>query len=328
MKVNGLYVSFLINLASLPLIFYYILRKGSVIRVFNNIDAIFFADGKPDNIIPDDLRNEFDNIITIKNKGEYLSREDKAFMLKLLKRYPCSWHFLLKCLIKIRNYSYEIQRLHPKAIIVCNEYSFTSSILTYYCKIHGIKHINIMHGEKLYFIRDSFFRFDRCYVWNEQYRNLFCELRAEISQIKISVPPSLIFKDQNNIKKQYDFTYYLGAEKGIVLENIIKALQSLAKRGNRVSIRPHPRYSDLKEIQKLCGEGIIIEDGQNISIEESVLKTLNAVSGYSTVLNQAYHNGVSIVIDDISNPNSYKKLKELGYVMLNVKHKLFSEILK
>lgn len=99
-------------------------------------------------------------------------------------------------------------------------------------------------------------------------------------------------------------------------------------RGFKVSIRPHPRYSDIKKIRNLCSDKIEIEDGKQFTIEESVLRTKYAVSRYSTVLNQAFHNGTGIIIDDVADSDSFKKLVELKYVMLAIEHKLLSEVLE
>ena len=66
--------------------------------------------------------------------------------------------FSLKVTIKVAGYSFMITKYQSKAIVVHNEYSFTSSILTAYCETRNVLHINVMHGEKMYYIRDSYFR--------------------------------------------------------------------------------------------------------------------------------------------------------------------------
>ena len=49
----------------------------------------------------------------------------------------------------------------------------------------------------------------------------------------------------------------------------------------------------------------------------SVAKTDCAVGLYTTVLNQAFHAGKKVLIDDINFPYNYSKLKELSYSLLN-----------
>ncbi|MCX0414255.1 hypothetical protein [Clostridium perfringens] len=326
MQFNKKIIVFGMNIVSLPFLLFYYFKKSNKIGSDGKAEAVFFPDGKPENIIPDKLKKEYSTWRSIKNKKENLSVDDKKYFREIVKRYPFSWQFLLKCLIKIRFYSYEIFMYHPKAIVVCNEYSFTSSILTKYCEERGIEHINVMHGEKLFYIRDSFFRFHRCYAWNDQYVQLFKLLRADEEQFKIAVPNSIKFINGLNSQKIIDYTYYLGGEEGKVLDKLMELLNQLAIKGNVVSLRPHPRYSNIEKIKSYSGK-FQVEDTDNISIEQSVLRTRYAISMYSTVLNQAYHNGTGVVIDDITQPDIYKKLIELKYIMLETPHKTLSDIL-
>ena len=108
--------------------------------------------------------------------------------------------------------------------------------------------------------------------------------------------------------------------------NIIKEkLKCLEERGYSISVRPHPRYSNMKLVEKVM-HNFHIEDTKTVSIEQSILQTKNVIAVYSSVLNQAYHSGLQIVIDDISRPWIYEKLKELDYVMLKKNPILFSEL--
>lgn len=327
MKFNNPLISFALNAASFPMLFLYKKKAGTKPERVNGIDTVFFADGKPANIIPTILQEQSGNIVVVVgDKKEYLTEEGRAFYKILRRRYPFSFQFLLKCLMKIRFYDYEIEHFHPQQIIVCNEYSFTCSAMTAYCQKRGIKHTNVMHGEKLFFMRDSFFRFHECYVWDVFYKELFIKLRAEKSQFKVAVPPSLLF-DENCSLKEFDYTYYLGAEKDEKLRAIVYAMYDLSKAGYKVAIRPHPRYSDLAEIKR-AAPTITVENVNELSIERSVLRTKNAVSVYSTVLNQASHNGVPIVMDDVSDQDKFAKLRERQYIMLSKPHRLLSELLE
>lgn len=326
MKFNSPLITFLLNLASLPMILMYLKKGNNSITSKQTSDAVFFSDGKPANIIPDELRAEVGSIEVIDNKREYLTDQDRAFIKSLWKRYPFSWQFLLKCLMKIRFYSYEVERLQPSYIIVCNEYSFTSSVLTKYCEEKGIKHINVMHGEKLFYMRDSFFRFHECFVWDDYYKELLGKLRAEKKQFRVAIPASLRV-EQINMIKALDYTYYLGAERGEVLRTIAQTMDSLRIKGWKVAIRPHPRYTNIDEIKEIA-PNIEIEDTASFDIAKSLSRTTYAVSVYSTVLNQASCNNIGVVIDDISNPERFYKLKELEYIMLSKPHILLSNILE
>lgn len=326
MKFNGPLLTFFLNIFSLPVVIYFLVKKNARIKLLEKKDAIFFRDGKPGNILPNILRNDYTNIEENPKEGTVLTGFDKRFIRKIMSRYPFSWLFILKCIIKIGRYSYTIREYSPKAIIVCAEYSYTSSVLTAYCRERNILHIDVMHGEKLFYMRDSFFEYDKCCIWDEHYAKLFKELGAEEKQFVISIPPSLKFVTGKSRIKCYDYTYYLAAEDRATLLKISCALQKLKNAGKKVGIRPHPRYSDIEMVNKIFCD-FSIEKPQEITIEESLLQTENAISLYSTVLNQAICNSVGIVIDDISNPIKFEKLQQMEYICINKKHTLLSSII-
>lgn len=327
MKLRGRVGAVFINIVSLPMLIVYYFKKSDLVNNSNVSDGVFISGGIPENVIPTEVKNEFKIWTIVNSHRENLSDSDKFFFRRIIKKYPFSWHFLLKCLIKIRFYSYEIKAHMPRAIVVCSEYSFTSSILTEYCRVNGIWHIDVMHGEKLFFMRDSFFCFDRCYVWDKVYVDLFLKLHADKQQFIIAVPDSMKVENQNFLKKTVDFTYYLGGENQEILKNIFECLKSLKEKGYCVAVRPHPRYSDINMIRNLF-KTYVIEDIDKIDIKTSILRSKHIVSLYSTVLNQAYHMGENIIIDDVTNQTAYYQLKELGYVVLNYRHELLSQIMR
>lgn len=327
MRLNSRWVSLGLNIVSIPMILFYLVKPNNSNAGISCKKNVFFCDGKPNNIIPKELSILLGDYITINEKKEALQKSDFAFFLEILRKHPFSFHFLLKCLLKIRFYSFQIQKYHPDIIVVCNEYSFTSSVMTEYCNRNGIQHINVMHGEKLFYMRDSFFHFNRCYVWDQVYAELFVALRADKEQFVIATPESFDFSKFDQIEIKYDYTYYLGYESGDTLQKIIFAMKTLRRKNYYVNIRPHPRYTDLNELRMYCGGDIDIENTHAVLIEESIMRSRSVISAYSTVLNQAYHNGRNVVIDDYSQPENYNKLFDLGYVMLEVKHEVLSEIL-
>lgn len=202
--------------------------------------------------------------------------------------------------------------------------SFTSSILTDYCRACGIKHIDVMHGEKLYYMRDSFFKFDKCYVWDNYYSDLLSSMKADRDQFVVETPDSLKFGDEAVREDRYDYTYYLADENDAVLEKIAQSLRILSDRGKRIAVRPHPRYSNMESVKKYFAFAEL-EDSNILSIEKSLMQTRAAVSLCSTVLNQAFCNLVPVVIDDISNRTRFEKLRELKYILLNKEYRLLSE---
>lgn len=330
MKMYGFPTKILFSLGSLALIpFFFLRKKNATQEKVDEIDAVFIADGKPENILPDDVRKEYPNLIIYERSSRRygLCSADRSFIKEIWSSNPFSWHFILKSMLKIAMYSYIIDKYKPKAIIVCAEYSFTSSLLTSYCERCGVKHINVMHGEKLYYMRDSYFRFHRCYIWDDFYKKLFIQLKADPNQFIVSMPKSLVFADDNSLIKTYDFTYYLANEDLDSLKRISLFLDKLSDRGMKIAVRSHPRYSDESEIKRIF-KRFEIEDPGTLTIEDSLLRTKKAISLFSTVLNQAFHNGVGVVIDDLSNPEFYEKLFQLKYINLSRTHELLSEILK
>lgn len=326
MRRNTYFVTILLNILSFPVAVFYLLKPVDKPDSCIKWQGVFFSDDKPSNIIPASLMKKIGDIYIIEEKHENMTKWDLMFLYRIFKRYPLSWHFLLKILIKVRFYSYEIAKSSPSNIIVCNEYSFTSSIMTYYCELRGIDHFNVMHGEKIFDITDSFFRFSYCYIWDDYYRKLFVSLKADPDQFIIEIPESLKFQDiRDSGEKEIDYTYYLGWEEGKRLQEIIEIMRKIKQMGYKVAVRPHPRYTKMHELMRIAKD-IQIEDFKTLGIEESILRTRNAISVFSTVLNQAYYNGVNIVIDDISDPQKYSRLVDTNYIMLCKTHICLSEI--
>ena len=255
-----------------------------------------------------------------------LRKEDLALLSTLRRRYPTAFYFRFKCMAKLAMYRYQYELYHPKALIVDEEISYTTSFLTEYCHRLGVEHINVMHGEKLYYIRDSFFCFDRCYVWDECYRRLFFDLRAEPTQFRVEIPPSMQPWEKPSTPPEVDLTYYLQEEPTEQRMQIAAALHTLQARGMVIAVRPHPLYCDDTLLEIFSG--FALEMPGNCSIEQSILRTKCAVSLYSTVLLQASINGVAVVIDDLTAPERFAQLKSLRYIMLDKPHGLLSALLQ
>ncbi len=231
-----------------------------------------------------------------------------------------NWHspyFALKTAYKLAKYSSLIHRHHPLAIIVHDEFSFTSSVLTHFCARHHVTHIDVMHGEKLFSLRDSYFRFDKCYVWDEHYRNLFISLNAAPEQFVVELPESMKFDlDKHFVKGYYaDFKYYLGLYNEQEIATIVNSMNIFMQSGKSVKFRPHPNYSDMKLLRKYVKEEQI--ELPQVNILESISSTNNVVGIYSTVLTQAYYNGKNVILDDISIKNQYESLKNLNYILID-----------
>lgn len=316
------------NLVSLPLLIFYIFKiNGNGISFKSNIDTLmlfpYALSVVPKSITDKNSYFQFPEY----EKHMCLNSDDKRFIRNIYIKYPFSFHFILKCMLKIAMYRYIIDTWNPKSIVVTSEYSFTSSILTAYCDMHNVKHVNIMHGEKMLYIRDTFFRFHECYVWDEFYIKLFTKLNAYTGQFRVEKPPSQLPWNIGKIDKIVDYTYYLSGEDEHRLVSIREYLDVLRKNRLKVTVRPHPIDRDMEIITKVFSN-YIIQNCKDVSIEQSVMESRYVISFYSTVLLQAYINGVDIVIDDLTDTNRFEILKKLDYRMLDVKHIKLSELIE
>ena len=318
---------FLYNLGCMFLIIPYVIKCClNRIKDKGNADVVFTISIKDKKIIPESLRTKYDSErITGVYEGFKLNKYDLSFILKLWKRHPFSFFFVHRIVFKIAIYRYFIERYHPKAIVINSEYSSTSSIMTLYCEEQGVEHINIMHGEKLLYIRDSFFRFTKCYVWDEYYISLFKRLRAVGDQFVVETPPSLHF-DVAHLSGSTpccDYKYMLFENEK--LEGISKSIKCLKSKGLIVKVRPHPSYTDMGKLKALFDDEDI--EDVNVPIASSVSNSGKVISLVSTVLLQAYFSGIEIVIDDVNYGQEYAKLKDLGYILINKPHLRMSELL-
>lgn len=281
-----------------------------------------------DSMIPPCLLSEYDKISNnIAEANRFaLHWQDIGEVCELMCKRPFNCYFVFKVIVKIALYSSTIYRKTPKAIIVHNEYSFTSSILTNYCKKNNIKHIDVMHGEKLFFMRDSFFRYDECYVWDEYYRDLFVSLRAEKNQFKIALPKAMKIDSGLfvNSRCYADYKYYLACNTKEELKDIVSLMLQFESKGFSIKIRPHPRYTDLDYLRTIV-DSKYIENNAEVAIEDSLVNAGNVIAVYSTVLYQGFLIGKRVILDDVVYKRQCDILKDLKYIMMNKPHVCLSE---
>lgn len=311
-----------------PLLFFLLTLKGFFIKNRCKTDAII-QDNTYTGAIPDEVTDKY-NICkeNLWSRVGSFSIKDSGFLVRLLKYYFRSPYFVFKILFKLALYSQLIRRYGPNAIVVFNEYSFTSSILTAYCESKRVEHIDIMHGEKLLFIRDSFFRFTKCYIWDDYYKELFIKMKAYPDQFVSAIPP-FIKIDLHRYKNEAvhsDYKYYLANYTEAELASIVKVMSRLKGNDTKIVYRPHPRYSDIDLLRRYVSEDEI-EYPKEVNIMESVANCNTAVGCFTTVLNQAFHSGIDVIIDDVNFPEAFKKLAELEYVLLNKNLSLLSKII-
>lgn len=309
-------VWWIVGLLATPIAVLVLFVKGRSFHFVKRIDTIAENKGM-DEIIPAALYEKYEINHSFWNAGFGLSVNDVKYIVK----YILGWrqpYFVFKIVLLIAQYGPKITKYHPKRLIEYSEYSFGSSVITDYCHSRGVKHINVQHGEKLRYIRDSFFHYDECYVWDEHYVNLFKEMHAEPSQFKVAVPPSLHIdsKAHSNPSVYACYKYYLAADTEEDIKNIVESMAFAKREGKTVKYRIHPRYTDLNVLRKYVGDDEI-ELPNDVSILESISNMEYAVGSYTTVLLQAYLSGKKVLLDDVTYKKRFEQLKEYGYILAN-----------
>lgn len=323
MFLNGWVTTLVINFVSYFLLFLILFK--SVDRTNYSLekrDLIYLLDGKSETIIPKSLKNETKSHLEIKNPKMLITNYEKKVLIKLLKKYFFSPFFILKCVENIGKYHLIVTMYSPKAVVSCIEYNFSSSFLTNFLETKGIEHINIMHGEKLLYIRDSFFRFTKFYLWNKHYIDIFRKLRADKSIFIIEPLHSNLIIQTFDV----DFKYYLTYENRKQIKSIYHLLEKLAAEGYTYKVRFHPRYSKLKLLEIYFKNNI--ENPYDCSLYNSFKETKYILSLYSTVLSEAKSMHLNIVIDDVTDEKRYNKLSKMMYINLNNENIRVSSFIK
>lgn len=326
------FISDLISILSLPILCLLIgvktfISKNEKRTENYEYDAVYISNTSNNGIMPIPLLKKYKIVNVPFAEGLLLNSEDIRFIKRAFKYGSYNPTFAMKSIVNVSNYCYIIKRYNPKVIITAYESSFTSSLLTEYCNGQNIKHINIMHGEKLFKMNTTFFCFDEFYIWDEYYIELFSIEKAKVNNYYLYNPWIRdCIVDKKDLEK-VDLKFYLAIETKETfseLKCIIEKIQSL---GLSVKIRLHPIGTFDKLALKLFKEDII-EDRNKINIIESLNETTYVVARYSTVLFQGYSMGKNILIDDVTNTDIYNKLNNLNYIMLNKKHQLLSAFLE
>ena len=308
-----------------PFIVLFFLLKRCFVREEQHVDTMM-EHKDMDEVVPTIVWEKYNPTEKYWKQGASMSFNDFSFLIRLVSRAPHHPYFILKSWMNVVLYSDMIRRHSPEVMIQFGEFSFSSSILTAYCHRHGVKHIDIMHGEKLWFIRDAFFHYDECYVWDEYYAELFRDLKAEPNQFRVALPTSMHFTIETYQNQNYyaDYKYYLALYTEEQIKEIVHSMKFARSNGKTVKYRPHPRYSDVELLRKYVSEEEI-EQPKDVDILCSVSNLDYAVGSYTTVLSQAYFSGKNVVLDNVTYKSQYDKLKELKYILSSTNPILLSD---
>jgi len=288
--------------------------KGLRVRFERQVDTIGEDKNMPE-IIPDELTSQYSIDNEAWHAGAGLTGSDLWYIVSKVMgwRHP---YFVMKSILFLTPYSARIKRYRPKRFIIHNEFSFNSSMLTDYCHRHGVVVINVQHGEKLRYIRDSFFHFDYCYVWSQYYVDMLIRQKAESAQFRVVVPPSLKIDvtGHQNPSAYADYKYYLAASSEDEIRSIVASMQFAKKAGKTIKFRPHPRYTNVSVLRKYVS-ALEIEDVKDVGILDSISNMEYAIGSYTTVLLQAHFSGKKVLLDDVTYKKQLDQLKEYGYIL-------------
>lgn len=296
------------------------------LKTRNRDEKVAIVNGDVDyKLIPTSLQKKYQPVKCCNNRFA-LDRKGLIWIAKVSGKYLLHPYFVLKLTMKVAQYSYLILKYHPEIIITTSEYSFCSSALTGFCEQLGIKHINVMHGEKCFNIRDSFFRFTNCYVWEDYYVKLFMALKANIDQFVVERPPKhleLIDLGKVKIPLRNMIKFYWASEYDKEELTFISGhLHRLAELGFKVIVRYHPLHkSAFYDRVYSFFEGFEVEDPIQVLLCDSLLETEYVLGTYTTALYEGYLMNRKTIINDFN----YSSLRELRSLSINLPHIRLSE---
>ena len=310
--------------STLPLIILCLFSRAPKSEKTNKSNAVFFE--KTHEVLPQSLYDKYE--ITLANhKGLKLNFADLMFCIRMLTRYPFSFYFNFKIIYKLALYRYNSEFYNAKTLICCSEYSFTSSILTKWCRENEILHVNLQHGEKLYHIVDAFSWFDVFYVWESNYTTLLGSLLCGANDFVVEIPARyLALSKLPASNNKNSLTYFLQVKD----EESWKALAQLflpLKSKYIIKFRPHPRWLSEGTVNKIFKD-FEIENPTQVKIDDSINHTETICSAFSAVLYLGYLSHRKIIVDDITNQQMYLNLKDLQIGFLNRPHILLSDLVK
>lgn len=283
-------------------------------------------------VFPMDLYDEFPNYIIIPANHDrtlIFNKDLKKAYKELARRNPFRFNYRILALKELALHSYLLENYNPKAIVVyINERNTLGPILKYVYEKQGREFIGFMHGTDLFHLIKSYMAFSRYYIWDKNYISMYKnDMNCIIDKYIVYTPGknSYIFKEKDSYKK--NLTYYVSTQGDKEQRVLSKFVKELEKKNINMIVRPHPRLDfnenlfDRKNIES-----------PEVDIESSINNSEYVVGVSTTVIEQAYYGGKKILIDDISNKDTYKSLFDRKYLMISKigeeKVQLFSKYLK
>jgi len=290
----------LLSAVVLPLcfVFWYLKSWGREIRKTIHCDGIKFIPGKdgPYFEIPGQLKCY--KIENYERKSGYLTKDDITLVKRIIlfafrdRANKFKFLFLIKIFYNLSAFRRLLDIYGMSFCCFYMEYNFASSTVTWYLNYYGIKAYNIMHGEKFYYCRDAFVSFNRFYVWNSFYADLFKMMYANAEYI-IFQPERFSLNLSKGIKNNNIGIIFpsLLRDKDEMSE-FIEMIKRLSSAGWFVTIRFHPAYIHIfNRYRKLIPQKVRIHDPHVHHIRTFFDENNIIIGFYSTVLVEAAMNG-------------------------------------
>ena len=181
--------------------------------------------------------------------------------------------FLGALLLKITKYYFFIKYYNISKLIVFQEYSFYMSYLTRIMESDGGKLYNVMHGVpgESY----CFFRFSKCFIWGEFYKEVYIKNGADKNQFIVSgsIFHYSLLKNRNTNIEDIDILYAMDGDV-TGKDDVINILEKLVNK-YKIRVKQHPRY------RVDIGDTLIEIDNDII---EAIVHSKLIISHYSTAL--------------------------------------------
>jgi hypothetical protein len=206
------------------------------------------------------------------------------------------FQFLLKILYNLSVINPIFDLYDISFCCVFMEYNFASSLVTWYMNSRGVLSYNVMHGEKLYYCRDTFSYFNRFYAWHSFYVDLLKKLQCSAGEFKIFTPERFALGLSHGVNTGIGILFPSNFHPQNEMAKYIAMITRLSNGHRTVSVRYHPRYDVLfRKNRERIPDRIRISDPTQEPLREFLEKNEIIISHYSTVLIEAAMNGRNVI---------------------------------
>lgn len=236
----------------LPFVIVYILFKSRSRVHLEKADVVTF-DYADQEYIKFDFCNSKIVTPSMKEVGYYLGYDECVFLFRLFFKNPkifCFPKLLVNLLRWLSRYSWLIKKYCPHAIANAFEGTASSSILTEYLNLRGIRHLNYAHGEHFrYDCYSAYANFDRYTIWGNHFKEIQIEKNCRPDMFVVRAPEKFnrYFYGSRLVERERHVVTVLihsGVFRGsIEYEALSKVLGSLPLTWE-IRLRPHPLDRD------------------------------------------------------------------------------------